>query len=79
MHIATNVTNKWRVSINVDKSTEIAFSIKRQMEYTFRINKYDIEVVKAFKCLGVPFSQNESFYAAKSILQIHLNKQCSTL
>ena len=34
------------------------------MDYTFKINDKDIEVVKEFKYLGVLFSRSGSFYAA---------------
>ena len=35
------------------------------MDYSFKIYDKDIEVVKEFKYLGVPFSRSGSFYAAK--------------
>lgn len=58
----------WKLTVNVNKSNVVVFSKGRPGSYSFKLNNYNLEVVREYKYLGILFSRSGSFFVAKKHL-----------
>ena len=66
--------NQWKLKVNIDKTKIVIFGARKLNKYRFTLNKTNIEIVDAYKYLGIYFSSTGSFIKAKKHLAEQANK-----
>ena len=74
LNLYNNDCIRWKLKINISKSTVMVFSKDRLGNYNFTLNDDIIEVVNVYQYLGILFSKNGIFFAAKTNLASQAGK-----
>lgn len=64
----------WKLKINYDKTKIVIFGSRKVDNYVFKMEENDIEIVKSYKYLGVPMTNNGSFLNARKCVYEKANK-----
>ena len=79
LNLFSDFSNKWKLSINYDKTKVVVFGDKINRQRNIQIKNYHIEVLNEFKCLGVVFHKNRKFTSMKKHVVEQENKALFSL
>jgi hypothetical protein len=72
--------NKWRLTVNVDKTKIVIFRKGRRRRHTiFNLGNENIEILDEYKYLGIYFTRTGSFIKTKKYLAEQANKALFSL